>query len=122
MKMNSKAARIIILLVALAFTSSLAACVSLASDITPPPGYVPPQPQPTAAPVYPMVPPDPQAGAPIYAEKCAPCHGESGLGDGSQAGALSVSPGVWLYQLTDKGLALELTAKGTKYFQDKDLN
>jgi lipid-binding SYLF domain-containing protein len=37
-------------------------------------------------------------------------------------GALSVSPGVWLYQLTDKGLALELTAKGTKYFQDKDLN
>lgn len=92
MKMNSKAARIIILLVALAFTSSLAACVSLASDITPPPGYVPPQPQPTAAPVYPMVPPDPQAGAPIYAEKCAPCHGESGLGDGSQAGALSVSP------------------------------
>jgi lipid-binding SYLF domain-containing protein len=38
------------------------------------------------------------------------------------AGAMSVSPGVWLYQLTDEGLALELTAKGTRYYKDKDLN
>ena len=37
-------------------------------------------------------------------------------------GALSVAPGVWLYQVTDKGLALELTAKGTKYYKDTDLN
>ncbi len=37
-------------------------------------------------------------------------------------GAVSVSPGVWLYQLTDTGLALELTAKGTKYFKDNNLN
>lgn len=37
-------------------------------------------------------------------------------------GALSVSPGVWLYQLTDAGLALELTAKGTKYYKDEGLN
>jgi lipid-binding SYLF domain-containing protein len=37
-------------------------------------------------------------------------------------GAVAVAPGVWLYQLTDKGLALELTAKGTKYFKDSDLN
>jgi lipid-binding SYLF domain-containing protein len=37
-------------------------------------------------------------------------------------GALSVSPGVWLYQLSDEGLALELTAKGTKYYRDGDLN
>ena len=37
-------------------------------------------------------------------------------------GAMSVSPGVWLYQLTDTGLALELTAKGTKYYKDDDLN
>ena len=35
---------------------------------------------------------------------------------------MSVAPGVWLYQLTDKGLALELTAKGTKYYKDSDLN
>ena len=38
------------------------------------------------------------------------------------AGAVSVSPGVWIYQLTDKGLALELTLKGTRYYKDEDLN
>ena len=37
-------------------------------------------------------------------------------------GAVAVAPGVWLYQLTEKGLALELTAKGTKYYKDGDLN
>lgn len=37
-------------------------------------------------------------------------------------GALSVSPGIWLYQLTDKGLAAELTVKGTKYYKDDSLN
>ena len=45
--------------------------------------------------------------------------GDSG---GSLQGAVSVSPGVWMYQLTDKGIALELTGKGTKYFKDGDLN
>lgn len=45
----------------------------------------------------------------------------SGQG-GAFAGAMSVSPGIWLYQLTDDGLALELTAKGTKYYKNKDLN
>jgi lipid-binding SYLF domain-containing protein len=46
------------------------------------------------------------------------------LGDegGAFAGAMSVSPGIWLYQLTDDGLALELTGKGTKYYKDEDLN
>jgi len=38
------------------------------------------------------------------------------------AGALTVTPGVWLYQLTDDGLALELTAKGTKYYKDDELH
>lgn len=38
------------------------------------------------------------------------------------AGAMSVSPGIWLYQLTDEGLALELTAKGTKDYKDDALN
>lgn len=37
-------------------------------------------------------------------------------------GAISISPGVWLYQLTDQGLALELTVKGTKYYKDDELN
>jgi len=44
-----------------------------------------------------------------------------GKGDAYQ-GAIAVSPGVWIYQLTDTGVALELTAKGTKYYKDDDLN
>ena len=45
--------------------------------------------------------------------------GEKGA---SIQGAMAVAPGVWLYQLTETGLALELTAKGTKYSKDDDLN
>ena len=41
---------------------------------------------------------------------------------GAWAGAMSIAPEVWLYQMTKDGLALELTAKGTKYYKDKDLN
>jgi lipid-binding SYLF domain-containing protein len=41
---------------------------------------------------------------------------------GAFQGAMSVSPGVWVYQLTESGLALELTAKGTKYYKDDELN
>jgi lipid-binding SYLF domain-containing protein len=37
-------------------------------------------------------------------------------------GAMAVSPGIWMYQLTDKGLALEATVKGTKYWKDSDLS
>jgi lipid-binding SYLF domain-containing protein len=40
----------------------------------------------------------------------------------SLQGAASVSDGIWMYQLTDKGLALEITAKSTKYYKDDDLN
>jgi lipid-binding SYLF domain-containing protein len=47
---------------------------------------------------------------------------KSGGGGGSLEGAVAVSPGVWMYQMTDKGLALELTGKGTKYSKDDDLN
>jgi lipid-binding SYLF domain-containing protein len=46
----------------------------------------------------------------------------SGKGQELYAGAMSISPGVWLYQLTDEGLAVELTAKGTKYYKDPELN
>jgi len=38
------------------------------------------------------------------------------------AGAVSVAPGVWMYQLTDTGLAAEITGKGTKYYKDSELN
>lgn len=41
---------------------------------------------------------------------------------GAYEGAVNVAEGVWMYQLTDNGLAAEITAKGTKYYQDSDLN
>ena len=40
----------------------------------------------------------------------------------SYQGAVAVSPGIWLYQVTGDSLAVELTAKGTKYYKDGDLN
>ena len=40
---------------------------------------------------------------------------------GGYQGAFSVSPGVWMYEMTDTGLALEATLKGTKYSKN-DLN
>lgn len=47
---------------------------------------------------------------------------KTGDGGGALQGAVTVMPGVWMYQLTDNGLALELTGKGTKYSKDDDLN
>ena len=47
---------------------------------------------------------------------------DTGLDGGAYQGAISVSPGVWVYQMTEKGLALEIMAKGTKYYKDDDLN
>jgi lipid-binding SYLF domain-containing protein len=46
----------------------------------------------------------------------------SGQGQQLYTGAMSISPGVWLYQLTDDGIAAELTAKGTKYYKNTELN
>lgn len=45
----------------------------------------------------------------------------AGVG-GGLAGAVSVSPGVWIYQLTDDGVAAELTVKGTRYYRDDQLD
>ena len=36
--------------------------------------------------------------------------------------AVAVAPGVLMYQLTDSGLAAEITGKGTKYYKNTDLN
>jgi lipid-binding SYLF domain-containing protein len=47
---------------------------------------------------------------------------KSGDKGAAYQGAVAVSPGVWLYQLSGDSLALELTAKGTKYYKDSDLN
>ena len=41
---------------------------------------------------------------------------------GALDNAIAVSSGVWVYQLTDKGLALQLTGRGTRYYRDKKLN
>ena len=44
-------------------------------------------------------------------------------GQGTQfSGAAAVSPGVYLYQLTNTGLSATITVSGTKYFKDADMN
>ena len=69
----------------------LSACnFSLASDITPPPNYKSPTPAPTLGALFPAEAPSLQDGSAIYAEKCAPCHGDEGRGDGPQGLQLSV--------------------------------
>ena len=45
-----------------------------------------------------------------------------GAGGGLYDGAVEAAPGAWLYQLSDAGLAAELTVQGTKYFKDSNLN
>jgi lipid-binding SYLF domain-containing protein len=45
--------------------------------------------------------------------------GEKG---GAYSGAAEVAQGVWVYQITKNGLALQLTLQGTKYYKDDDLN
>ena len=66
----------------------LSSCISLAEDITPPPNYVAPTPRPTMAPAWPENTPKAANGRSVFAEKCAPCHGETGLGDGIQSAQL----------------------------------
>jgi len=86
----------------------LAACnMTLAQDVTPPPGAVqqaPAQAQATHSPLYPFQPPDLQNGAAIYAEKCAACHGETGLADGAMSAQLA-SQGVAVPALGSPGTA-----------------
>lgn len=90
--------RITIFLSGVLLALILAGCgsLSLAADVTPPPNYQPePQSQPQAvqrSTAYPLLPPDPSNGKVIYAEKCLPCHGETGMGDGFQAGNLPAPP------------------------------
>ena len=38
------------------------------------------------------------------------------------SGAVTVQPGVEVYQLTKNGVALQVTLQGTKYWKDRDLN
>ena len=92
--------RLIAFFTIIAAAMILAGCstFSLAADVTPPPDYTPPAPgsaasQPVAASTaFPLLAPDPANGAVIYASKCLPCHGQSGLGDGPQASNLPSRP------------------------------
>lgn len=47
---------------------------------------------------------------------------KAGKTGGAYSGAVEVAPGVWVYQITKNGLALQLTLQGTKYYKDDDLN
>src|ERR1044071_3009860 len=70
----------------------LAACnFTLAEDVTPPPNYVPPTPGPTMGPLFPPQAPSTENGAAIFAEKCAPCQGPTGWGNGARGVQLGVT-------------------------------
>ena len=56
------------------------------------------------------------------ADAHAEASAKSGQKGGAYEGAVSVAPGVWVYQLTEKGLALQATLQGTKYYKNDDLN
>ena len=47
---------------------------------------------------------------------------KAGKTGGAYSGATQVEPGVWVYQITKNGLALQATLQGTKYYKDDDLN
>jgi lipid-binding SYLF domain-containing protein len=47
---------------------------------------------------------------------------KTGKTGGACSGAVEVAPGVWVYQITKDGLALQLTLQGTKYYKENDLN
>ena len=42
-----------------------------------------------------------------------------GVAGGTMEGAFQVAPGIWVYQMTTKGLAMEIGLKGTNYYRDK---
>jgi mono/diheme cytochrome c family protein len=86
----------------LLLTAVVASGCSLAGDITPPPEVAtaqsaqaqtaPPAPETGQPAAPPQTAPDVSAGEALYLERCAACHGPAGLGDGSQAAALSIPP------------------------------
>lgn len=45
-----------------------------------------------------------------------------GVNGGAFEGAVQAAPGIFVYQMTTKGLAVELSLKGTNYYRDKKLN
>jgi lipid-binding SYLF domain-containing protein len=47
---------------------------------------------------------------------------KAGKAGGAYSGAVEVADGVWVYQITKNGLALQVTLQGTKYYKNDDLN
>ena len=47
---------------------------------------------------------------------------KAGKSGGAYSGATQVAEGVWVYEITKNGLALQLTLQGTKYSKNADLN
>ena len=47
---------------------------------------------------------------------------KAGKSGAAYSGAVEAAPGVWVYQITKNGLALQLTLQGTKYYKDDELN
>lgn len=86
-----KKTTLIFVFISLALALGFSACsFSLAQDVTPPPGYQPPvytEPEQLVG-NYPESAPNPALGQAIYQEKCEPCHGEAGLGDGPMSTSL----------------------------------
>lgn len=80
-----------LIIFSLTLALGISACsLSLAQDITPPPGYQPPvyeEPEVLTG-EFPAAAPNPANGQAIYEEKCLACHGESGLGDGPDSTGL----------------------------------
>ena len=82
----------------------LAAGCSLADDVTPPPSLAtqqaavnPPlatnaRPQPAAVEAVPGRSPDLDEGEALYIDRCAPCHGLDGLGEGDLSANLEIPP------------------------------
>lgn len=56
------------------------------------------------------------------ADAAATTDAEEGKGAGAADSAGTINESVSVYQLTDKGLALQVTLQGTKYWKDDDLN
>jgi mono/diheme cytochrome c family protein len=125
-KLNAK----LVLAATLILVSSLACNLSLAEDVLPPPGAdLSGQPVESTEIEYPSSAIDLAHGAEIYAQSCAPCHGESGLGDGPQAGdlpfevppigtiAFGAEPALddWFLQVTDGNLDKFMPPFGQSY-------
>lgn len=86
-----KKTRFVLIIFSLTLVLGVSACsLSLAQDVTPPPGYQPPvyeEPEVLTG-AFPASAPNPANGEVIYQEKCLPCHGDTGLGDGPESTGL----------------------------------